>query len=232
MMADVDEETMTLKKHVRAAREWLGEAEESIDGDDAIRGDLSLMLAQAELTHAKEKAELSPRRRWTSRLMPLSLAVIIAFVIWSAWPVSRGLAPAATSEGNVVPTVTETSAEAKGHSETDVHIGDANSAHYATEKNGGTAVENKKINETLADEIAKENIVESSNENINENINDYINEVFIEEKFSENSDANEARKIDAANVESVPVVDSKGDGVPPVEMQKLMSAAAEHLRAQ
>ena len=226
-MADVDEETMTLKKHVRAAREWLGEAEESIDGDDAIRGDLSLMLAQAELTHAKEKAELSPRRRWTSRLMPLSLAVIIAFVIWSAWPVSRGLAPAATSEGNVVPAVTETSAEARAHSEADVHIGDASGAHYATEKNGDTAVEGKKINEIAADEIAKENVIESASENI-----ENINEVFTEEKFSENSEANEARKTDAANVESVPAVDSRGDGVPPVEMQKLMSAAAEHLRAQ
>ncbi|MGN0940968.1 MAG: hypothetical protein ACI4OA_04610 [Selenomonadaceae bacterium] len=225
-MADVDEETLTLKKHVRAAREWLGEAEESIEGDDTIRGDLSLMLAQAELTHAKEKAELSPRRRWASRLMPLSLAVVIAFFIWSAWPLSRGFAPAATSQGGATSSVTETSAEARGHSEASADA-DGGNVSYVMDNRNDAAIEVRNISEATADEAIKENIIESSSEII-----ENINEDTAKENFGDTIDKMETRKVDAANVESVPVAESEVSGVPTVEMQKLMSAAAEHLRAQ
>ena len=42
------------KKHIRAAREWLGKAETSLDRHDDIQGDLKLMLAKAELSHVAE----------------------------------------------------------------------------------------------------------------------------------------------------------------------------------
>ena len=42
-----------LKSHLCSARYWLGKAEESIEKDRDIRAELNLMLAQAEITHAK-----------------------------------------------------------------------------------------------------------------------------------------------------------------------------------
>ncbi len=42
-----------LKGHLCSARYWLGKAEESIEKDLDIRAELNLMLAQAEITHAK-----------------------------------------------------------------------------------------------------------------------------------------------------------------------------------
>lgn len=43
-----------MSRHLRSARQWLTRAEESIDKDHDIRAELDLMLAQAELQHAKE----------------------------------------------------------------------------------------------------------------------------------------------------------------------------------
>ena len=42
-----------LKSHLCSARYWLGKAEESIEKDRDIRAELNLMLAQAEIAHAK-----------------------------------------------------------------------------------------------------------------------------------------------------------------------------------
>lgn len=40
--------------HVKAAKLWLGKAEQSFDQENKIRGDLNLMLAEAELKRARE----------------------------------------------------------------------------------------------------------------------------------------------------------------------------------
>lgn len=42
------------KHHVKAAKKWLHAAEQSFDQENVIKGDLNLMLAQAELKHAQE----------------------------------------------------------------------------------------------------------------------------------------------------------------------------------
>lgn len=43
-----------MSRHLRSARQWLTRAEESFDKESDIRAELDLMLAQAELQHAKE----------------------------------------------------------------------------------------------------------------------------------------------------------------------------------
>ena len=74
------------KDHVRAAREWLGRAENSLEQDDHIRGDLDVMLAQAELQRAQEMDEGALRRRWLRRLLPAGTAAILAGIAWGLWP--------------------------------------------------------------------------------------------------------------------------------------------------
>lgn len=50
-MADLKQR---MSRHLRSARKWLTRAEESFDKESDIRAELDLMLAQAELQHAKE----------------------------------------------------------------------------------------------------------------------------------------------------------------------------------
>ena len=65
------------RQHIRAAREWLGRAENSLDKENDIRGDLNLMLAQAELQRAKESNGLARKPSWTVRLAPLAMALLL-----------------------------------------------------------------------------------------------------------------------------------------------------------
>ena len=74
-----------LRLHVRAAREWLGRADESLGRADDVRGDLNLMLAQAELTRAKETERPAASVVWARRLAPLFVAVLIAGGGYSMW---------------------------------------------------------------------------------------------------------------------------------------------------
>ena len=82
-----------LRLHVRAAREWLGRAEESLGRADDVRGDLNLMLAQAELTRAKETERPSASVVWARRLAPLFVAVLIAGGGYSMWHVGTQTEP-------------------------------------------------------------------------------------------------------------------------------------------
>lgn len=67
------------KKHVTAAKEWLGRAEHSLDEKNDIKGDLNLMLAQAEMQRARETKHPKRNHTWMMRLTPAALAAIIVF---------------------------------------------------------------------------------------------------------------------------------------------------------
>lgn len=76
--------------HIRAARDWLDEADASLTEGSGIKGDLKVMLAQAELQRAKE-TELLGRgqrlRRWAWRILPLTAAaafIALAFFLTPA----------------------------------------------------------------------------------------------------------------------------------------------------
>ena len=68
----------SFKRHIRAAREWLGQAETSLDKKNDVRGDLKLMLAEAELKRARETGEISKSQGWFRRVLPFGMAVILA----------------------------------------------------------------------------------------------------------------------------------------------------------
>ena len=67
------------KKHVTAAKEWLGRAEHSLDEKNDIKGDLNLMLAQAEMQRARETKYPKKSHMWIVRLTPAVLAAVIVF---------------------------------------------------------------------------------------------------------------------------------------------------------
>ncbi len=206
---------MSLKKHVHAAREWLGEAEVSIDDDDAIRGDLSLMLAQAELTHAKETAKLTASQKWARRIAPAVCAVVIAVALWAAWPAARIIAPAAPAAPPLEAASSRQSVNLNG-----AGVGIAMPQADATDANANENVSSYNMAEKI----------EPSSEAENEIIYDRTEEKeIIEEKIISGSEVPEAETNTAystSDKHSQPV------NVPSEEMQKLMSTAAEHLRAQ
>lgn len=74
-----------LRRHVRAAREWLGRAEASLERAEDVRGDLSLMLARAELARARETARPGAAVVCARRLLPLFAAALLAGGGWLAW---------------------------------------------------------------------------------------------------------------------------------------------------
>ena len=100
------------RDHVRAAREWLGQAEHSLDNKEDIRGDLNVMLAQAELQRAKETKEPTRRQRWLYRLVPAAAAVVMVAGGWLFWQ-WRQPRPAAPLQPPVIMTVPSVSAAAQ-----------------------------------------------------------------------------------------------------------------------
>lgn len=64
--------------HLSAARNWLRKAEDSIAENDDLSGDLKLMLAQAELQHARETRKLTASQIWLRRLLPAAIALGLA----------------------------------------------------------------------------------------------------------------------------------------------------------
>lgn len=70
-------------RHLKAARQWLLKAENSFGQDRDVRGELDLLLAQAELRHAQET---NRSRQWRYRypLLKQGLTFCLAFAIASA----------------------------------------------------------------------------------------------------------------------------------------------------
>lgn len=67
-----------IRQHITAAKGWLSRAEDSLEQENTIQGDLKLMLAQAELKRAQEKNDKKLCVRWFKRLAPGALACALA----------------------------------------------------------------------------------------------------------------------------------------------------------
>lgn len=76
-MADFKE---NMYRRLRSARQWLMRAEEAFDKDRDIRAELDLMLAQAELQHAKE-ANRTRHWRYKYSLLTQGAAVGLAMML-------------------------------------------------------------------------------------------------------------------------------------------------------
>ena len=64
-------------QRIRAARDWLDEAGESLEQGADIKGDLKVMLAQAELARAKETQRPPLWRLCGRRVLPLATALAV-----------------------------------------------------------------------------------------------------------------------------------------------------------
>ncbi len=86
------------QNHIRAARDWLGRAEDSLARENDVQGDLKLMLAKAELAHVGHCPQSRRLLLWGRRAAALLAAALLVAAFWQP-PVST-LPPA-------VPAVTD-----------------------------------------------------------------------------------------------------------------------------
>lgn len=75
------------RHHIRAARDWLGKAEHSLEEDNEVRGELKVMLAKAELAQAQQGT--GPLRKWGRRLLPAAVALLIAGCGWLGFQLAQ-----------------------------------------------------------------------------------------------------------------------------------------------
>ncbi|MCI6085296.1 MAG: hypothetical protein MR711_03470, partial [Selenomonas sp.] len=77
------------QQSIRAARDWLAEADASLTSGSGLKGDLKVMLAQAELQRAQEAGPTSKwtrARRWAWRIVPLTAAAVVVALAWFLTP--------------------------------------------------------------------------------------------------------------------------------------------------
>ncbi len=74
----MQDERSRLCRHIRAARDWLGQAEDSLQAEQDVRGDLKLLLARAELQHIQEKRKLKDMGRRFLFVVPVFLVFLSA----------------------------------------------------------------------------------------------------------------------------------------------------------
>jgi hypothetical protein len=104
-------------RHLRSAKVWLTRAEESFDKNSRIRGELDLILAQAELQHARETSLSGQERRHNPFLRHATsfvlAAAIVAAGIGAYWGFSERHAavpiPLAAQEAKVPPVIQKAS---------------------------------------------------------------------------------------------------------------------------
>lgn len=93
------EQDKKIRQHITAAKGWLSQAEDSLAQENAIQGDLKLMLAQAELKRAQEKNDKKLCVRWFKRLAPGIMACGLALgAIIYAQPTNEAILPPDASQ--------------------------------------------------------------------------------------------------------------------------------------
>ncbi len=85
------------RRHIRAARQWLGEAETSLAENHRVRGELKVMLAKAELARVEGTPGHRFVKKWSMRLLPALVALVIAGGGYAFWQSRSAVYTAATA---------------------------------------------------------------------------------------------------------------------------------------
>lgn len=80
------------QNHIRAARDWLGRAEDSLSRENDVQGDLKLMLAKAELAHVGHCPRSRTLLLWGRRIAALLVAAGLVAFFWQ--PAAKSPVPA------------------------------------------------------------------------------------------------------------------------------------------
>lgn len=79
----MDQENKSLFQRIRNAKQSLENAEKSFKDDKGIRGELDLMLAEAELKNLRNKKGIA--LSWNRQILAFSMAMLLAIAGISGW---------------------------------------------------------------------------------------------------------------------------------------------------
>ena len=103
------------QNHIRAARDWLGRAEDSLAREDDVQGDLKLMLARAELARVGQSHRSRALAQWGRRSAALLVALALAGgVLWGNDPAASKVENPAAVGSSQSDAAQYTPAEEKG----------------------------------------------------------------------------------------------------------------------
>ena len=60
----IDDKRKNRRRHIKAASDWLIQAEKSIESKNDVQGDLKIMLAKAELQNAENHRSKTPLKKF------------------------------------------------------------------------------------------------------------------------------------------------------------------------
>ena len=75
----MEDKRKNLRRHIKAASDWLEQADKSIEREEDLKGDLKLMLAKAELKNAEKH---NKRPIFTKILSFVTAAIIVLCISW------------------------------------------------------------------------------------------------------------------------------------------------------
>ena len=96
-MGDEREQQKQKQASIRAARDWLDEADASLAKGSGLTGDLKVMLAKAELQRAEETEPETRLARWRRRGWRIAPLTAAAAFIGLAWFFTPAVAPPETA---------------------------------------------------------------------------------------------------------------------------------------
>ena len=215
----MEDKRKNLRRHIKAATDWLQQADKSIEQKDDLKGDLKLMLAKAELKNAEKHQNYSR----INKILSIATAAAIAFGVLYF--------------NNSKEIATEAPSTAKINVSSNVDESLAQPSSILTTKE-------KEMQVPLEDSIQTANVQSLVDEPdyiapLDESNNYHVE---VEEKISAESERYiEPEPIveeSAINVESTSVLPKEPDSIslevrtPTEDMQKLMQSAGQILRAE
>ena len=207
-MKKLEDKRKNLRRHIQAARDWLTQAEKSIEREDDLQGDLKLMLAKAEL----KNAEKHQNRSRLIKFLSFATAAAIAFGIFWFNDDSTKISKNTLPPDNVLTSDQPTEQSNLNQAETVDEISES-------------LEEIDPVNEDQQEEIYFEEVDQKSAEIIEvepPTNSNYISDEPIE-IFEENNISADDPKVQNYTVESA---------TPSEDMQRLMQSAGQILRAE
>ena len=211
----MDDKRQNLRRHIKAASDWLVQAEKSIESKNDVQGDLKIMLAKAEL----KNAEKHRKQTYLKKGLSLITALTIAFEIYCIKNVENAPPESSTIAFNETLSDNKTNINEE-HMQNEI----------ATESSNISEVSDI-VNENAANDIYNNadiedvETIEYDDEPTYEPEQDYLMEesTINEPTYSSLNVNNESNYV----YESPQVINK-----PPEDMQKLMQSAGQILRAE
>ncbi len=203
-----------LRRHIKAATDWLQQADQSIEREEDVQGDLKLMLAKAELKNAEKHQNHSLLIKFLS----IAAAVIISFVAFQIKDSSEKLP---TSQQNSTPSI-----ELNNQS---LVVSSNLSGQSAIDSATDQYFESKEFETVPIDEI--EEVEESKSNEVENNfeVEDFSQSESRYEPIFEEAEINSEQVIQTPVQPDRIEFESK---TPTEDMQKLMQSAGQILRAE